>query len=71
MDDNEISIYTPENEWLESLRVREFVHTHVYNVNLLKKGEWMSTFPLSFTPLVEFCDEIFEKTITGGGDLMD
>jgi hypothetical protein len=26
-------------ERLESLRVREFVHTHVYDVNLLKKGE--------------------------------
>jgi hypothetical protein len=40
MDDDDISIYTPEElERLESLRVREFVHTHVYDVNLLKKGE--------------------------------
>jgi hypothetical protein len=40
MDDDDISIYTPEElERLESLRVREFVHTCVYYVNLLKKGE--------------------------------
>jgi hypothetical protein len=40
VDDNDISIYTPEElERLESLRVREFVHTRVYDVNLLKKGE--------------------------------
>jgi hypothetical protein len=40
MVDNDISIYTPEElERLESLRVQEFVHTRVYNVNLLKKGE--------------------------------
>ena len=37
MDDDDISIYTPEElERLESLRVREFVHTRVYDVNLLK-----------------------------------
>jgi hypothetical protein len=24
---------------LQSLRVREFIHTHVYDVNLLKKGK--------------------------------
>jgi hypothetical protein len=40
MDDDDISIYTPEElERLESPQVREFVHTHVYNVNLLNKGE--------------------------------
>jgi hypothetical protein len=40
MDDDDISIYTPEElERLESLQVREFVHTRVYDVNLLKKGE--------------------------------
>jgi hypothetical protein len=40
VDDNDISIYTSEElERLESLRVREFVHTRVYDVNLLKKGE--------------------------------
>jgi hypothetical protein len=40
MDDDDISIYMLEKlERLESLQVREFVHTHVYDVNLLKKGE--------------------------------
>jgi hypothetical protein len=40
MDDDDISIYMPEElERLESLQVREFVHTRVYYVNLLKKGE--------------------------------
>jgi hypothetical protein len=40
MDDDDISIYTPkELEKLESLRVQEFVHTRVYDVNLLKKAE--------------------------------
>jgi hypothetical protein len=40
VDNDDISIYTPEElERLESLRVREFIHTHVYDVNLLKKGE--------------------------------
>jgi hypothetical protein len=40
MDDDDISIYTPEElERLESLRVREFVHTRVYDVNLLKNGK--------------------------------
>jgi hypothetical protein len=40
MDDDDISIYTPEElERLESLRVREFIHTRVYDVNLLKNGE--------------------------------
>jgi hypothetical protein len=31
----------------------------------------MSTFPLSSAPWLEFCDEISEKSTTGGGDLMD
>jgi hypothetical protein len=40
VDDDDISIYTPEEfERFESLRVHEFIHTRVYNVNLLKKGE--------------------------------
>jgi hypothetical protein len=40
MDDDDISIYMPEElERLESLRVWEFVHTCVYDVNLFKKGE--------------------------------
>jgi hypothetical protein len=53
MDDDGISIYTPEElERLESLRVRELIHTHVYNVNLLKKGEMDATFPLSSISLV-------------------
>jgi hypothetical protein len=40
MDDDDISIYMPEElEKLESLRVQEFVHTRVYDVNLLMKGE--------------------------------
>jgi hypothetical protein len=38
MDDDDISIYTMmELERLELLRVQEFVHTRVYDVNLLKK----------------------------------
>jgi hypothetical protein len=49
VDDNDISIYMPEElERLESLRVREFVHTHVYNVNLLKKGEMDVDLPTLF-----------------------
>jgi hypothetical protein len=40
VDGDDISIYTPkELERWESLRVQEFVHTRVYDVNLLKKGE--------------------------------
>jgi hypothetical protein len=40
MDDDDISIYTPEElERMESLQVQEFIHTCVYDVNLLKKGE--------------------------------
>jgi hypothetical protein len=49
MDDNDISIYMLEElERLESLRVREFVHTHVYEVNLLKKGEMDVDLPTLF-----------------------
>jgi hypothetical protein len=49
VDDNDISIYMPEElERLESLRVREFVHTHVYNVNLLKEGEMDVDLPTLF-----------------------
>jgi hypothetical protein len=40
MDNDAISIYMPEElERLESLWVWEFVHTRVYDVNLLKKVE--------------------------------
>jgi hypothetical protein len=49
MDDDDISIYTPkELERLESLRVREFVHTRVYDMNLLKKGEMDIDLPTLF-----------------------
>jgi hypothetical protein len=49
MDDDDISIYTPEElERLESLRVWEFVHTCVYDVNLLKKGEMDVDLPTLF-----------------------
>jgi hypothetical protein len=49
MDDVDISIYTPEElETLESLLVREFVHTHVYDVNLLKKVEMDVDLPILF-----------------------
>jgi hypothetical protein len=49
MDNDDISIYTPkELERLESLRVQEFVHTCVYDVNLLKKGEMDVDLPTLF-----------------------
>jgi hypothetical protein len=49
MDDDDISIYTPEEmERLESLQVREFVHTRVYDVNLLKKWEMDVDLPTLF-----------------------
>jgi hypothetical protein len=49
VDDDGISIYTPEElERLESLQVWEFVHTHVYDVNLLKKGEMDVDLPTLF-----------------------
>jgi hypothetical protein len=49
MEDDGIYIYMPEElERLESLRVREFVHTRVYDVNLLKKGEMDINLPTLF-----------------------
>jgi hypothetical protein len=49
MDDDNISIYMPEElERLESLRVREFVHTSFYDVNLLKRGEMDASLPTLF-----------------------
>jgi hypothetical protein len=52
VDDDDISIYTPEElERLESFRVREFVHTCVYDVNLLKKGEMVIDLPTLFRAL--------------------
>jgi hypothetical protein len=49
VDDYDICIYTPEElERLESLRVEEFVHTRVYDVNLLKKGEMDVDLPTLF-----------------------
>jgi hypothetical protein len=49
MNDDDISIYTPEElERLESLQVPEFAHTHVYDVNLLKKGEMDVDLPTLF-----------------------
>jgi hypothetical protein len=49
MDDDDISIYMPEElESLESLWVWEFVHTRVYDVNVLKKGEMDVDLPTLF-----------------------
>jgi hypothetical protein len=49
MDDDDISIYMPEElVRLESLRVQEFIHTRVYDVNLLKKGEMDVDLPTLF-----------------------
>jgi hypothetical protein len=49
VDDNGISIYMPEElERLESLQVQEFIHTHVCDVNLLKKGEMDVNLPTLF-----------------------
>jgi hypothetical protein len=49
MDDDDISIYRPEElERLEPLRVREFIHTRVCDVNLLKKGEMDFNLPTLF-----------------------
>jgi hypothetical protein len=49
MNDDDISIYTPEElERLESLQVPEFAHTHVYDVNLLKKWEMDVDLPTLF-----------------------
>jgi hypothetical protein len=49
MDDDDISIYMPEElARLESLRVQEFIHTRVYDVNLLKKREMDVDLPTLF-----------------------
>jgi hypothetical protein len=49
VDDDDISIYTlKELERLESLRVQEFVHARVYDVNLFKKGEMEVDLPTLF-----------------------
>jgi hypothetical protein len=49
VDHDDIFIYMPEElKRLESLRVREFVHTRVYDVNLLKKGEMDVDLPTLF-----------------------
>jgi hypothetical protein len=49
MDDDDISIYTSEElERLDSLRVQEFVHTRVYDVHVLKKGEMDVDLPTLF-----------------------
>jgi hypothetical protein len=48
-DNDDISVYMLEElERLESLRVQEFVHTCVYDVNLLKKGEMDVDLPTLF-----------------------
>jgi hypothetical protein len=53
MDDDDISIYTlQELERLESLRVQVFIHTRVYDVNLLKKGEMDVDLPTLFRAAV-------------------
>jgi hypothetical protein len=49
VDDDDISVYMPkELERLEALRFREFIHTRVYDVNLLKKGEMDVDVPTLF-----------------------
>jgi hypothetical protein len=49
VDDNDISIYTSkELERLESLWVQEFIHTRVYDINLVKKGEMDVDLPTLF-----------------------
>jgi hypothetical protein len=49
VDNDDISIYTPEElERVVSLQVREFIHTCVYDVNLLKKGEMDIDLPTLF-----------------------
>jgi hypothetical protein len=56
VDDDDIFIYMLEElEWLESLRVREFVHTRVYDVNLLKKGEMDVDLPTLFRAIGWSC----------------
>jgi hypothetical protein len=49
VDDDDISIDTLKKlERLESLRVREFIHSRVYDVNLHKKGEMDVDLPTLF-----------------------
>jgi hypothetical protein len=49
VDNDDIPIYMPEElERFESLRLREFVHTPVYDVNQLKKGEMDVDLPTLF-----------------------
>jgi hypothetical protein len=49
VDDDDISIYMLEElERLESQRAQEFIHTRVYNNNLLKKGEMDVDLPTLF-----------------------
>jgi hypothetical protein len=55
--------------------VQQLVHTRVYDVNLLKKGEMDvdGRRPSHSLPCcwLEFCDEISDKSTTGGGDPTD
>jgi hypothetical protein len=44
----QLSYTSEELERLESLRVREFIHTGVYDVNLFKKGEMDVDLPTLF-----------------------
>jgi hypothetical protein len=79
VDDDDISIYTPEElERLESLWVPEFVHTGVYDVNILKKGKMDVNLPILFravgwsfvmrflgSPLLVEGIQLIEHTIEG------
>jgi hypothetical protein len=73
VDDNAISIYKPEElERLDSLRVQEFVHTRVYDVNLLKKGEMDIDLPTLFRAIGwSFVMRFRGKSTTGGGEPTD
>jgi hypothetical protein len=74
VDDNDISIYTLEElERLESLRVQEFVRTHVYNVSepTQEREDGCRPSHSLLCRWLEFCDEISGKSTTGGGDSMD
>jgi hypothetical protein len=68
MDDDDIYIYTLEElEWLESLWVWEFIHTHVYDVNLLNKGEMNLDLPT----LIRVIDWIFVMRFLGSPLLVE
>jgi hypothetical protein len=73
MDGDDISIYTLEEfERLESLRVQEFVHTHVLRCEPTQEmGDGRQ--PSHSLPCrwMEFYDEISGKSTTGGADPMD